>query len=112
MSNLAEEACEVCRAGAPLTTEPEVAQYLLSLPSWSVKVDGGVSQLERVFEFDDFQSAMAFSSKVGNLAESIGHHPRLVLEWGQVSVLWWTHKIGGLHKTDFIMAAKTDQLFD
>lgn len=66
--------------------------------------------LRRVYKFRDFAQALSFTNKVGALAEAQGHHPALLTEWGKVTVMWWTHKIGGLHKNDFIMAAKTDKL--
>ena len=67
--------------------------------------------LERAFAFPNFVDALAFTNKVSALAESESHHPALLTEWGKVTVTWWTHKIGGLHRNDFIMAAKTDQLY-
>ena len=70
----------------------------------------GVKQLQRVFRFRNFQAALAFTNRVGALAEAQGHHPLLITEWGRVTVCWWTHKIGGLHLNDFIMAARTDTL--
>ena len=66
--------------------------------------------MQRVFLFDDFIQAVDFTNKVAELAESEGHHPAILLEWGKVTVQWWTHKIHGLHRTDLIMAAKTDEL--
>jgi 4a-hydroxytetrahydrobiopterin dehydratase len=67
-------------------------------------------QLERRFEFPDLAQALVFTDKVGELAEFEGHHPRLITEWGSVTVTWWTHKIKGLHRNDFVMATKTDRL--
>jgi 4a-hydroxytetrahydrobiopterin dehydratase len=67
-------------------------------------------RLERAFKFKDFAEALAFTIKVGEIAEAEGHHPALLTEWGRVTVTWWTHKIRGLHRNDFIMAAKTDHL--
>jgi len=64
-----------------------------------------------MFTIPNFVEALNFTNKVGALAESEGHHPALLTEWGKVTVTWWTHKIGGLHRNDFIMAAKTDQLY-
>jgi 4a-hydroxytetrahydrobiopterin dehydratase len=81
-----------------------------ALPGWSIEEHDGVMQLEKAFRFDDFVQALVFTNKVGELAEKEGHHPRLVTEWGRVAVTWWTHKIKGLHRNDFIMAAKTDEL--
>ncbi len=81
------------------------------VPDWALTEEGGVPRLERAFRFKDFARALAFTDRVGALAEAEGHHPRIVTEWGRVTVAWWTHKIRGLHRNDFIMAAKTDALF-
>ena len=81
------------------------------LTDWSIVQQDGMDHLRRVFKFKDFVSALAFTNKVGDLAEEHGHHPMLVTEWGKVTVEWWTHAIGGLHENDFIMAAKTDKLY-
>ena len=70
-----------------------------------VEIDG-IKRLRRVFSFDDFGQALDFTSRVGELAEAEGHHPALLTEWGQTTVSWWTHKIKGLHRNDFIMAAR------
>ena len=70
----------------------------------------GVKRLERVFTFPDFAGALAFTNRVGAIAEAAGHHPALLTEWGRVTVGWWTHAIGGLHRNDFIMAARTEPL--
>ncbi|MGH9933946.1 MAG: 4a-hydroxytetrahydrobiopterin dehydratase, partial [Nitrososphaerales archaeon] len=70
----------------------------------------GIKRLERVFKFDNFAKSLEFAIKVGELAEAEGHHPALLVEWGRVTVQWWTHKIKGMHRNDFIMAAKTDKL--
>lgn len=112
MTSLANQPCEVCRVGAPLVTEAETNEFLVSVPEWGIIEERGVNQLVRRFCFSDFVAAIAFADRVGELAEEVGHHPKLVVEWGKVAVFWWTHKIDGLHKTDFIMAAKTDQLLD
>ncbi|MCP5208828.1 MAG: 4a-hydroxytetrahydrobiopterin dehydratase [Hahellaceae bacterium] len=108
---LADEVCEVCRLGAPQVEKEEAEVLLVEIPDWSIVVDQGVSQLQRVFGFSDFLAAMAFANRVAELAESVGHHPALLVEWGSVKVSWWTHKIKGLHKTDFVMAARTDNVF-
>ena len=70
----------------------------------------GINRLERNFEFPDFVQAMAFTNQVGVLAEEEDHHPAILTEWGRVTVTWWTHKIRGLHRNDFVAAAKTDTL--
>jgi 4a-hydroxytetrahydrobiopterin dehydratase len=81
------------------------------IPEWTVLERDGERRLERVFTFPDFAQALAFTNRVGALAEAEGHHPALLTEWGRVTVGWWTHKIGGLHRNDFIMAAKTDRVW-
>ncbi len=110
MATLAGMKCEACRRGAPTVTEEEMAEYRREVPEWEVAEREGIKRLERVFEFPDFAQALAFTNRVGGVAEEEGHHPALLTEWGRVTVTWWTHKIGGLHRNDFIMAAKTDQL--
>lgn len=110
MSGLLKQSCEACRTDAPKVTEAEIEQLLSELNRWQVVDKEGVLQLLKVYEFKDFASALAFTNQVAALAESEGHHPALLTEWGRVTVRWWTHKIGGLHKNDFIMSAKTDLL--
>jgi len=111
MSYLIEEACQACRTGAPEVTGAELAALLKELPAWRVEERNGEKQLERQFTFKNFVQALAFSNDVGEQAESENHHPAILTEWGKVTVTWWTHKIGGLHKNDFVMAARTDQLY-
>ncbi|PAV25275.1 pterin-4-alpha-carbinolamine dehydratase [Tamilnaduibacter salinus] len=112
MSALTEQACEACRADAPTVTEEEKKQLHPDVPDWELVTLDGEEQLQRVFKLKNFAEAQAFTNKVGDLAEAEGHHPAILLEFGKVTVRWWTHKIGGLHKNDFIMAARTDQLFN
>ncbi|MBE3560224.1 MAG: 4a-hydroxytetrahydrobiopterin dehydratase [Ktedonobacteraceae bacterium] len=111
MEELTQMKCEVCRVGAPKATDEEIAEYLKQLPAWVVVEKDGIKRLERVFKFKTFVEALSFTNKVGALAEEEGHHPALLTEWGKVEVAWWTHKIGGLHRNDFIMAAKTDEAY-
>lgn len=80
------------------------------VPGWAVVEEAGVLRLQRTFRFPDFARALAFTDAVGALAEAERHHPALLTEWGRVTVSWWTHAIRGLHRNDFIMAARTDQL--
>lgn len=108
--SLAEEKCTACHADAPKLTAAEIAEFRHQIPSWNVREVDGVPRLERVFSFPDFARALAFTNKVGEIAEAEGHHPALLTEWGKVTVSWWTHKIQGLHRNDFVMAARTDSL--
>lgn len=110
MEELAQMTCEVCRVGSPTLTDEEIAHFHPQVPDWQVAEVNGERRLERSFKFRDFAGALAFTDRVGALAEEHGHHPLICTGWGRVTVSWWTHKIGGLHQNDFVMAAKTDQL--
>lgn len=107
---LSEERCEACRVNAPRVSASELAELIRQIPEWQAEVVDGVMQLQREFSFRNFVDALAFTNQVGVLAEQAGHHPALLTEWGKVKVSWWTHKIKGLHRNDFILAAKTDTL--
>ncbi len=109
MNDLSEQGCEACRADAPRISDDDLKRLMSEIPDWEVIVVDGVMQLKREFAFPDFAQAMTFSNRVGDLAESVGHHPAILTEWGRVTISWWTHKIGGLHKNDLIMAARTDK---
>lgn len=102
--------CEACRAGAPKVSDEELRELLPQIPDWTPVVRDDILRLERTFRWHNFCEALAFTNQVGELAERHGHHPAILTEWGKVTVTWWSHKIRGLHKTDLVMAAKTDQL--
>lgn len=108
---LAKIKCEACRKDAPQVTDAELAEFMPQIPDWKLVERGGIRQLERVFSFEDFAEALDFTNRVGALAEAENHHPAILTEWGRVTITWWTHKIKGLHRNDFIMAARTDQAF-
>jgi 4a-hydroxytetrahydrobiopterin dehydratase len=110
MEKLAAMQCESCDAGASLVTEAEIRELHPQLPDWKIIEENNIRRLQRVFKFGNFAEALAFTNKVGDLAEEKGHHPAILTEYGRATVTWWSHKIKGLHKNDFIMAAKTDQL--
>ena len=111
MSELSEMKCTACRGDEPTLTDDAIAKMRPQVPEWQVVEREDIKRLERVFRFRNFAQALAFTNKVGEQAEEEGHHPALLTEWGKVTVTWWTHKIGGLHQNDFIMAARTDELF-
>jgi 4a-hydroxytetrahydrobiopterin dehydratase len=110
MSDLCDLTCEACREGAPMVSQEEQSSLIEEIPGWSINTDP-CDMLVKKFIFDDYETALAFTNAVAELAEAEGHHPKLILEWGLVYVSWWTHKINGLHKNDFICAAKTDLLY-
>jgi 4a-hydroxytetrahydrobiopterin dehydratase len=82
------------------------------VPEWSLVEQDSIKRLERTFKFRNFAQALDFTNAVGGIAEEEGHHPVIELTWGRVTVTWWTHKIKGLHRNDFIMAAKTNELYE
>lgn len=110
MTDLVGERCVACKRDAPKVTREEIAELKPQIPGWEIIERDGVSRLTRTMKFPDFAGALAFTNKVGALAEAANHHPEILTSWGEVTVTWWTHKIHGLHRNDFIMAAKTDRL--
>ncbi len=106
---LTQQSCEACHPDAPLATASEKTNWLEQLSGWTITEVDGIEHLSKTFSFKNFVQALAFTNQVGELAESMGHHPAITTEWGKVKVDWWTHKIKGLHKNDFICAAKTDE---
>jgi 4a-hydroxytetrahydrobiopterin dehydratase len=110
MKTLSAERCVACRRDSPRVTEAEIAEFRREIPNWELLERDGIARLQRQFPFPNFAEALAFTNRVGALSEEEGHHPALLTEWGRVTVTWWTHKIRGLHRNDFVMAAKTDAL--
>jgi len=111
-TSLEKEKCIPCSGGVPTLTDAEIDLYYSQLKKhWLIVERDGIKRVEKSFKFKDFSEALAFTNKVGELAEKEGHHPDILTEWGKVTVSWWTHKIRGLHKNDFVMAAKTDGLY-
>jgi 4a-hydroxytetrahydrobiopterin dehydratase len=106
---LTGERCVACQKGAPQATAEETARWLPQLDGWEVIEVDGVKRLQMVFKTQGFMGALDLANKVGALAEAEGHHPSLLVEWGKLTVTWWTHKIKGLHRNDFIMAAKSNE---
>ena len=111
MEELVQMRCVACRKGEPTVTEKEIEEFFPQIPGWKIVERDGIKRLERTYGFKNFSQALSWTDKVGALAEAEGHHPALLTEWGKVTVTWWTHKIGGLHRNDLIMAAKTDALY-
>ena len=110
MDALTNEKCTACRRDSPRVTEAEVLELKPQIPDWTLLEREGIERLERAYPFANFAEALAFTNRVGALAEEEGHHPAILTEWGRVTVTLWTHKIRGLHRNDFVMAAKVDSL--
>jgi 4a-hydroxytetrahydrobiopterin dehydratase len=102
--------CVACRKDAPTLTAVEIDELHPQVPDWDIVEIDGIKRLRRVFSVDDFAQALEFTNSVARLAEEEEHHPALLTEWGRTTVTWWTHKIKGLHRNDFIMAAKNGRL--
>jgi len=106
MSELATKECVPCKGGVPPLKGEELQKLLRELDNdWRVVDD---HHLEKQFEFKDFRQALAYTNRVGELAEKVGHHPDIYLAWGKVGITLWTHKIDGLTESDFVFAAKAD----
>jgi|SRR6516165_6892138 4a-hydroxytetrahydrobiopterin dehydratase len=110
MAQLANEKCTACRRDSPRVTEADIQELKPQIPDWTLAQLDGIPRLERVFRFSNFAQALNFTDRIGALAEEEGHHPAILTEWGKVTISLWTHKIRGLHRNDFVMAAKIDSL--
>ena len=108
---LSRSTCEACRADAIVLGEKEIEDLLTQIPSWTVFEQEGIKRLICSFAFLSYEDSTKFTNQVAKLAEEEDHHPEILLEWGKVTVTWWSHKIKGLHNNDFICASKTDLLF-
>jgi 4a-hydroxytetrahydrobiopterin dehydratase len=108
--DFASKSCVPCRGGIPPLTREEAEELLARAPGWSLEENG--KRLRRRFEFEDFKKAIAFVNRVADVAEEQGHHPDIAIHWNKVDLVLWTHKIGGLHENDFILAAKVNRLLE
>ena len=105
---LIKQQCTPCRGGVDPLRDEDIQPYLKQLEAgWKVTDD---RKLEKTFKFKNFREALEFTNKVGHLAETQQHHPDIHLTWGKVKIQLWTHKIGGLHENDFILAAAIDKI--
>ena len=107
MSTLAEKSCVPCRGGVPALGGEEITPLLKQIDGWNVVNE---HHLQKQYRFKDFREAQVFVNRVGDLAEQQGHHPDICFGWGQAHITIWTHKIDGLTESDFILAAKIDEL--
>lgn len=105
---LTEKTCVPCQGGIPPLSPDEAEGMLENVPGWTLIDDA--TKLERTYKFSDFVEAQAFANQVGEISEQESHHPVISYSWGWCTVVFYTHKIGGLHENDFIMAAKVNDL--
>lgn len=104
---LARKDCEACKGGEPPLTPEEQKRLLQQLDGWQVVEN---HHLVRDYEFNDFTQAIDFVNRAGAIAEEQGHHPEITVGYGHAKVQIWTHKIDGLTESDFVLAAKYDEL--
>ena len=109
MSDLASNTCEACRIDASIVSDYEASLLIKEIEGWDL-INDGIKKLKKEFSFSNYSDSVDFSNKVANMAEQEDHHPQIIMEWGKVTVIWWSHKIKGLHKNDFICAAKTNKI--
>ena len=110
MGTLATESLDTSKQAAHALDEEQIKELLADLEGWELISVDGIPRVEKSFAFKDFQQSLAFTNRVGALAEDVGHHPALLTEWGKVTVTWWSHNLGGVHRNDVIMAARTERL--
>lgn len=111
MDDLKDMKCSQPKKSEAPLSDVEIAGLHRQVSDWQIVERDGVKRLVRAFKFRNFVEALGFTNRVGDLAEEEDHHPALLTEWGKVTVTWWTHAVDGLHRNDFIMAAKTDGLW-
>jgi 4a-hydroxytetrahydrobiopterin dehydratase len=110
MSELVQLHCVMVTPRTPRLDQKEIDRLIPQIPDWQIVSKDDVPRLEKVFRFKDFNEALIFTNRVGQIADAENHHPAVLTEWGKVTVSWWTHAIHGLHLNDFIMSARTDNL--
>lgn len=110
MNELSRMKCAACRGGDPQLTDTEIGELHPQIPEWQVIEVEEIKRLQRIFKFKTYARSLEFANKVAAIAEEEDHHPLIILEWGRVTIQWWTHIVKGLHMNDFIMAARTDSL--
>jgi 4a-hydroxytetrahydrobiopterin dehydratase len=112
MNSLAEMNVNQEQEEKQILSEEEITEFKQEVPDWQIVDLNGTKRMKREFKFEDFAKALDFTNRVGEIAEEQNHHPVLMTEWGKVTVTWWTHEVEGLHKNDFVMAAKTSRLYE
>ena len=110
MTSLSSEKCVACRHNSRRVSKIEIEQLKSQIPEWNLLDDNDILKLNRTFKFQNYGAAAKFTWNVAMISEEEGHHPQIILEWGNVRIAWWTHLIKGLHRNDFLMAAKTDKI--
>lgn len=111
MPDLSKEKIATIDSSSKAMSDAEIEKFVASIPGWKLNKQTDEPRLERSYSFPNFTKALEFTQRIGQAADAEDHHPLICTEWGKVTVSWWTHKVHGLHLNDFIMAARTDQLY-
>ena len=109
MNPLVNEKCKIANRRSTTITGLELSNYMEMVFGWELGNRGDLVMLSKIFEYSDYMSGLNFIRDIANISEENNHHPRITFEYAMVVVNWWTHSINGLHRNDFIMAAKTDE---
>jgi len=104
---LTQKKCVACELGGPAMPVDQAQELLKQISGWEIKPDG---HLWKMFKQEDYVKTLEFVNKVGQLAESEGHHPTIHFTWGKADIELYTHAVKGLSENDFILAAKVDEL--
>ena len=107
-----EIVCEACLPDAQKVSNEDPDTFLNEHSSWQLLNDDDVQKLGKSYKFQNFIQAQGFTSSIGDMAEKEGHHPTITLEYGMVTVRWWSHKIRGLHSNDLLLSLKTDEIYE
>ena len=111
MEQLSKLSCEACDVGAKLLTSSQIESLMPQVSGWEIIIDSDIQKLKQQFTTKNYTKSMSFTNAIAKLADSVNHHPLIIVEYSTVTVIWWSHKLKGLHKNDFIMAAKTSERF-
>ena len=112
MSQLSQMKCEACRPDAPKVTVEQIEEYSPAIPDYKIIYEDNLNKLKRIYNTVNYAESLKLVNDIAQYAESVAHHPVIIFEFRQVSVLWWSHKMGGLHVNDFICAANCDQIYE
>jgi 4a-hydroxytetrahydrobiopterin dehydratase len=110
--NLTDMQVEILSKDSQAATQKAVDEYMEQLPEWETIAVDGIDRIQRVYKLKNFRQALDFTNRIGELAEEQDHHPMILTEWGRVTLTWWTHIVRGLHKNDFVSAAKSDDIYE
>jgi len=111
MEQLAQEQCVPCTGDVPKLSDDEITALHMNTPMWEVAEADGTKQIQRTFDFERYPDGLIFASRVGRLAQEQDHHPTITIRFKKVTLEWSTHAIKGLHRNDFVMAAKSDETY-